>query len=89
MLLGGIDRLGLLPVLASLFVLLRSWKDLLDLPGWLAALGLMAALLWWLGWLGADFSRRLQLYAFLLEESLRFQVATSGDEITFAPEGPT
>jgi hypothetical protein len=70
MLLGGIDRLGLLPILASLFLLFRNRQDLLQLPGWLAALGAMAAFLWLLGWLGAEFSRRLQLYASLLEEAL-------------------
>ncbi len=71
MLLGGVDRLGLLPVLVSLFVLLRNWQDLLHLPGWLAVLGLLAPFLWLLGWLGAEFSRRLQLYAFLCDEALR------------------
>ncbi|UNK56277.1 hypothetical protein MNQ95_08815 [Pseudoxanthomonas daejeonensis] len=71
MLLGGIDRLGLLPVLISLFVLLRNWQDLLHLPGWLAVLGLLAPFLWLIAWLGAEFSRRLQLYAFLLDEALR------------------
>ena len=73
MLMGGIDRLGLLPVLVSLFVLLRNWQDLLDLPGWLAILGLLAPILWLIGWVGAEFSRRLQLYAFLLEEALRIK----------------
>lgn len=73
MLLGGIDRLGLLPVLVSLFVLLRNWQDLLHLPGWLVILGLLAPALWLIGWLGAEFSRRLQLYAFLCDEALRIQ----------------
>ena len=73
MLLGGVDRLGLLPVFVSLFLLLRNWQDLLHLPGWLAALGLLAPLLWLVGWLGAEFSRRLQLYAFLCEEALRMK----------------
>lgn len=71
MLLGGVDRLGLLPILAALFVLLRNWQDLLGLPLWLAILGLLAPFLWFIGWLGAEFGRRLQLYAFLCEEALR------------------
>ena len=73
MLIGGIDRLGLLPVLVSLFVLLRNWQDLLHLPGWLAILGLLAPFLWLIAWRGAEFSRRLQLYAFLLDEALRMR----------------
>lgn len=77
MLLGGIDRLGLLPVLVSLFVLLRNWQDLLELPVWLAVLGLLAPFLWLVGWLGAEFSRRLQLYAFLCDEALRTKDAAA------------
>jgi len=71
MLTGGMDRLGLLPVLVSLLVLLRNWQDLLNLPGWLAILGLLAPVLWLIAWTGTEFSRRLHLYAFLLEEALR------------------
>lgn len=70
MLLGGIERLGLLPLLLSLFVLLRNWRDLLALPGWLALLGILAAILWLIGWAAAEFRRRLHLYEFLLQEAL-------------------
>lgn len=73
--LGGIERLGLLPLLLSLFVVLRNWKDLLALPMWLAMLGIMAAILWVIGWAGAEFRRRLQLYEFLLQEALAVQSA--------------
>ncbi|WP_057656930.1 hypothetical protein [Pseudoxanthomonas dokdonensis] len=75
MMVGGIERLGLLPVLVSLFVLLRNWKDLLAVPSWLAMLGVMAAVLWLIGWVAAEFSRRLHLYAFLLEEALECKPA--------------
>lgn len=70
MMLGGIERLGLFPLLLSLFVLLRNWQDLLALPSWLAMLAVMVAVLWVIGWLGAEFRRRLQLYEFLLDEAL-------------------
>ena len=73
MMLGGIERLGLLPLLLSLFVVLRNWQDLLALPMWLAMLGIMAAILWLIGWGGAEFRRRLQLYEFLLDEALIVQ----------------
>lgn len=71
LMLGGIERLGLLPLLLSLFVVLRNWRDLLALPAWLALLAIMAAILWIIGWMGAEFRRRLQLYGFLLEEALQ------------------
>lgn len=73
MLLGGIERLGLLPLLLSLFVLLRNWQDLLALPFWLTALAVMAAILWVIGWWAAEFRRRLQLYEFVLDEALHSQ----------------
>ena len=68
---GGFERLGLLPVLLSLFVLLRNWRDLLALPMWLSVLAIMAAILWLIARIGAEFRRRLQLYEFLLDEALR------------------
>lgn len=71
MMVGGVERLGLLPVLLSLFVVLRNWRDLLGLPFWLALLAAMAAGLWLIGWAGAEFRRRLQLYEFLLGEASR------------------
>lgn len=70
MMLGGIERLGLLPLLLSLFVVLRNWRDLLASPPWLAFLAIMAAVLWGIGWTAAVFRRRLQLYVFLLDEAL-------------------
>lgn len=74
LILGGVDRLGLLPLLLSLFVVLRNWRDLLALPAWLAMLAIMAAVLWIIGWMGAEFRRRLRLYDFLLEEALQLKL---------------
>lgn len=78
MMVGGIERLGLLPLLLSLFVMLRNWRDLLALPTWLALLALMLAMLWVIGWMGAEFRRRLQLYEFLLQEALHRQPRGGG-----------
>lgn len=77
MMLGGIERLGLLPLLLSLFVLLRNWRDLLALPFWLTMLAAMAAILWVIGWWAAEFRRRLQLYEFVLDEALHHQSAAT------------
>src|SRR5690606_25257255 len=60
MMLGGIERVGLLPLLLSLFVLLRNWEDVRAVPWWLAILASMAAFLWVIGWFAAEFRRRMQ-----------------------------
>jgi len=71
--LGGMERLGILPLLLSAIVVLRNWSDLTAAPTWLVLLAIMAAWMWIVGWWGAEFRRRLQLYEFLLEEALRQQ----------------
>ncbi len=68
---GGMERLGLVPVFVALGTFAANWEGALALPGWALALGLLAPVFWLFGWFGADFTRRLQLYAFLLEEGLR------------------
>ncbi len=78
MLLGGV-RLGVLPVVISFFGLLSNWEDLLTLPAWLVVLGLVAPIVWLIGWLGTEFGRRLELYAFVIEEALRQQSIVGGD----------
>lgn len=76
LILGGIERLGILPLLLSAIVVLRNWSDLTVAPTWVVALAIMAVWMWMIGWWGADFRRRLQLYEFLLEEALRQQART-------------
>ena len=73
MMLGGMERLGILPLLLSAIVVLRNSSDLTAAPPWLVVLAIMAAWMWIVGWWGAEFRRRLQLYEFLLEEALRPQ----------------
>lgn len=68
-LVGGLERVGMLPILLSLIVLLRDWESLLDTPLWLAMLALMAPILWFIGWVANEFRRRLQLYEFLMYEA--------------------
>lgn len=82
MMVGGMERLGILPLLLAAIVVLRNWNDLTVAPTWLVVLAIMAAWMWIGGWWGAEFRRRLQLYEFLLEEALRQQARTgveSGD----------
>jgi hypothetical protein len=71
LLLGGVERLGLLPTVVALWGFMSKWEEVLSLPYWLIGLGLFAPLLWLIGSAGAEFGRRLDLYAFVLEEGLR------------------
>lgn len=72
-LVGGLGRIGILPIVLSMIVLLRDWESYLDTPLWLAMLALMAPILWFIGWVGNEFRRRLQLYEFLLSEAKRMK----------------
>ncbi|MCW0396234.1 hypothetical protein NB696_002363 [Xanthomonas sacchari] len=74
LLVGSLDKLGLLPLCLSLFVVLRNWRDLLALPAWLSILALFAAFLWMISWLGAQFRLRLHLY----ESVLAAAIASAG-----------
>lgn len=67
---GGVDKLGLLPLCLSLLVVLRNWRDLLALPAWLSVLALFAAFLWMISWLGAQFRLRLHLYESVLAAAI-------------------
>lgn len=78
-LLGGVERLGILPLLLSAIVVLRNSSDLTATPTWLVVLAIMAAWMWIVGWWAAEFGRRLQLYEFLLEEALRQHADTLAD----------
>ncbi|NIJ73281.1 MULTISPECIES: pyridoxamine 5'-phosphate oxidase family protein [unclassified Xanthomonas] len=67
---GGVDKLGLLPLCLSLLVVLRNWRDLLALPAWLSILAMFAAMLWMVSWLGANFRLRLHLYESVLAAAI-------------------
>ncbi|MCI2263555.1 pyridoxamine 5'-phosphate oxidase family protein [Xanthomonas indica] len=79
LLVGGMDKLGLLPLCLSLFVVLRNWRDLLALPAWLSILALFAAILWMISWLGAHFRLRLHLYESVLAAALANVGAAKAD----------
>lgn len=67
---GGLERLGVLPALASFFLFAMNWDDLLDLPYWQLILG-FGLILFYFVVLVANLKRiRLQLYESLLSEAL-------------------
>lgn len=76
---GGMDKLGLLPLCLSLLVVLRNWRDLLALPAWLSILAMFAAILWMVSWLGANFRLRLHLYESVLAAALANAAAAKAD----------
>lgn len=67
---GGVDRLGILPVLAAVYLFLRNWKDLLGMPGWQMMLGLFLVLLYMIITAATLMRIRLQLYDTLLSDAL-------------------
>lgn len=81
LMIGSIDKLGLLPVLLSAFVVLRNWRDLLALPSWLAMLGIFPVVLWGIGWFAANFRLRLQLYQAVLTDALQLEASHKIDAV--------
>lgn len=67
---GGLERLGVLPVLVSVWLFLRNWKDLLDMPAWQLLLGAGLMLFYVVMTVGNLKRIRLQLYESLLSEAL-------------------
>lgn len=72
---GGLERLGVLPVLVSVWLFLRNWKDLLDMPLWQLLLGFGLMLFYVVMTVGNLKRIRLQLYESLLAEALAIKPA--------------
>ncbi|MCD9085603.1 hypothetical protein [Stenotrophomonas sp. SY1] len=66
---GGVERLGMLPVLVSMFLFIRQWKDLLGMPAWQVVLGVFLILLYLVVSVANLMRIRLQLYQALLLEA--------------------
>lgn len=75
---GGVDRLGILPVLAAVFLFLRNWKDPLDMPGWQMMLGVFLVLLYCIVTAATLMRIRLQLYETLLGDALERKGLSAG-----------
>lgn len=67
---GGLERLGVLPVLVSAWLFLRHWSDLLGMPAWQLILGI-GLIVFYFAMMVANLKRiRMQLYESLLSEAL-------------------
>lgn len=67
---GGMSRVGYLPVAASLFLLLLNVRDPLDIPGWLAVIGILVVLLYVISSSAVLMKIRLDFYSALLNHAL-------------------
>lgn len=70
LLLGGMERLGILPLVVAVALAVANGQMPRAVPMWSWALGVFGALLWAIGWAAARFRLRLNLIAHLLEQAL-------------------
>lgn len=67
---GGVDRLGILPVLVSAYLFFRNWKQPLDVPAWQILLGIFLMMLYVISTTGSLMRIRLRLFESMLADSL-------------------
>jgi hypothetical protein len=67
---GGLDKLGVLPLLVALAIQLNVYADWSKVPQWQVILGLFAAITYLAAFIGSLMRLRLQLYEAVLAEAL-------------------
>lgn len=67
---GGLERLGVLPVLVSTYLFFRNWHELMDMPYWQLIIGFGLILLYFIMMVANLMRIRLQLYEVLFTEAL-------------------
>ena len=87
LLLGGMEKLGVLPLVVAVFLAVGRGELPALVPVWAWALGIGAALLWLIGWIAARFRLRLNLVAHVLEQALA-QQAVCASAIQVVPDSP-
>ncbi|HJR75242.1 MAG TPA: hypothetical protein VJ806_16580 [Luteimonas sp.] len=70
LLMGSMDKLGIIPILAALGILLLEYRDPGKLTPWVIYLGLFLAITYLIAWLAAHMRLRVQLYEALLTSAL-------------------
>lgn len=68
---GGLDKLGVLPLLVALAIQLNVYADWDKVPLWQVILGLFAAITYLVAFIGSLMRLRLQLYEAVLAEALQ------------------
>ncbi|HZH44907.1 MAG TPA: hypothetical protein VEY50_12570 [Lysobacter sp.] len=74
-LVGSVEKIGILPVLLSVFLYLRNTDDLTAMPFWQAALASGLLILWLLATTVSLMRLRMQLFELVLDEAIRQQAA--------------
>lgn len=74
---GGVDRLGILPLLVSAYLFIRNWHQPLDLPGWQIILGIFLMMLYVISATGSLMRIRLRLFESMLADALAEKRGTS------------
>lgn len=73
---GGLERLGVLPVLVSAYLFFLNWNELMDMPSWQIIIG-FGLILFYFMMMVANLKRiRLHLYDALLTEALAMKAST-------------
>lgn len=72
---GGLERLAVLPVLASAYLFFRNWDELMDMPYWQLIIGFGLILFYFVMMVGNLKRIRLQLYESLITEALAMKSA--------------
>ncbi|MCC8532496.1 hypothetical protein LN457_06670 [Xanthomonas phaseoli] len=68
---GSIDKLGLLPVAVSLFLVLRAGGNLLAMSPLTAMVGIFLLFFWMICWVATSARGKLQTYEYLLDMALK------------------
>ena len=68
---GGLDKLGILPLLVALAIQLKVYADWESVPHWQAFIALFAAITYLVAFVGSLMRLRLQLYEAVLAEAMQ------------------
>ncbi len=85
LLMGGLERAGVLPVLVAGFFLLREvdglgLESLADVPLWQGVLAPILVVTWWVGVIAVRMRLTYELYAMVLTDALEHRAATRPDQ---------
>lgn len=76
---GSLEKLGVLPVVAALFIQVKTYYEQLgETPVWQVVLAIFLAVIYLIGWLASLVRLRLHLYEIVLADSLASQGVEPG-----------
>ncbi|UHQ22820.1 hypothetical protein LVB77_19575 [Lysobacter sp. 5GHs7-4] len=75
---GGVDKLGVAPLLIALGIQLKAFLELGQTPYWQLLIGLFLAIAYLIAFVAQLMRLRMQLYEYVLDEALEASAAPSG-----------